>query len=231
MDRKFSHPGIFDRDKAAMTDSMTKAEWELMIKNHDELQRQLEQSMTERSQATREPVQRDYPMEERATPYNRPMVLQDGKASSYTERSTPADPTAAPIATGGSLMLNDRDRSGLNEWFQSSFQNQFKHRTSWFGCDWFPEFFGPMRDRINANFDKAFAAVRKNDEDVVKLRDELRKEIADVEIKLRSEHAAEIIKLKKEFAVKTSKLHKEMALQTGIMRGEVTTLPAIINRG
>src|SRR5882724_230341 len=109
---------------------MTIAEWEAMIALHDAEQSQLQRSMDER------PLQQTkvHTVEEKATPYNRP-IPQGG----WVERSAPTDPTASPIATGGSLLLNDRDRAGLNEWFQSSFQNQFKHRTSWFGTDWFPE--------------------------------------------------------------------------------------------
>lgn len=155
-------------------------------------------------EAVGSPMQKDYPVEDRPTPYNRPMVLRDGKASSYVERST-ADPTAAPIATGGSLTLNASDRAALNEWFQNCFMKQFEFKTSWFRTDWFPEFFAPMRDRINANFDKAFDTINRNFETVQKSNAALRKEITE----LRAEHAAQIIKLKKEFAARVSKVRKE----------------------
>jgi hypothetical protein len=140
---------------------------------------------------------------EKATPFNRPMVLRDGKAT-YVESSAP-DPTASPIATGGTLTLNASDRAALNEWFQNCFLKQFEFKTSWFRNDWFPEFFGPMRDRINRNFDKAFDTIHKTEDDVAKLR----KEITDIELKLRADHAVEIAKLKKEFAAKVLKARKE----------------------
>ena len=156
-------------------------------------------------------------VEERATPWNRPL-LQTG---SYRERSAPVDPTAAPIATGGSLMLNDSDRSGLNEWFHSSFKNQFKYKTSWFGGEWFPEFFAPMRDTINHNFNKAFDTIRKNEEEVVKLR----KEVKDEMTKLRKDNA----KLRIEMAMqkpniatsaeRSSSISKTLAIVDEVLHG------------
>jgi hypothetical protein len=158
-----------------------------------------------------------------ATPYNRP-IPQGG----YTARAT--DPTAAPIATGGSLMLNDADRAALKEWFKDCFKNQFdsNYKATWFG-DWFREFFGPMRDRINANFNKAFDTISQNKEEAVKmrdqLRDELRKEIA-TEIKAAVDLMRKDFnkKMRKEFAAKVK------ARQNDGLRGEVTTLPAFLKR-
>jgi hypothetical protein len=141
-------------------------------------------------------------VEERATPYNRPIPQWETRAST--------DPTASPIATGGSLLLNANDHAALEKWFHASFKKQFEYKASWFSTDWFPAFFAPMRDRINANFDKAFDTIR-----------ELRKVVDDVELK----HAAEIKQLRKEFTAQTNKLRKEMmSLQSSISRGEVRTI-------
>jgi len=124
------------------------------------------------------------------TPYSRPIPQWEMKSSS------PPDPTAGLLATGGFLQLNDRDRAGLNEWFKDSFRNQFQHKVSWFCTDWFPAFFAPIRNRINVKFNEAFDSLHKNDEEIVKLR----KEMTGTEVKLRGEHAAEVVKLHNEIA-------------------------------
>src|SRR6267142_2528900 len=104
----------------------------------------------------------------RATPYNTPIPMHTVQRS-----ATQQDPTATLFASGGSLTLNASDREGLNAWFQNSFKNQFKYQSTWFRAEWFPEFFAPMRDVINANFKKAFAQIGG-------VRDELQKEQKDL---------------------------------------------------
>jgi hypothetical protein len=99
------------------------------------------------------------------TPFNTPRPLWDMK------RSAPVDPTSALLAEGGTLAMNDRDRTALNSWFNTSFQNQFQPST-WFRTTWFPTFFAPIKDRLNANFTKVFDSLKKHADDVVKLRAE-----------------------------------------------------------
>jgi prefoldin subunit 5 len=126
-----------------------------------------------------------------ATPYNRPRPQWEMTRSA----PAPVDPTAGLLAEGGFLTLNDRDRAGLNTWFHNSFQNSVSTKGAWFTADWFPQFFAPIRDRINKNFDRAFGALQKNSEEVTKLRSEHAAEV----VKLRSEHAKEIAGLRKAF--------------------------------
>jgi hypothetical protein len=146
-----------------------------------------------------------------ATPYNRPRPQWDVRSP------VPVDPTSALLAEGGTLTMNDRDRTaladwfqanfdgrfqgGLHKWFQDSFKNQFQFKVSWWTTDWFPKFFGPIRDRINENFDKAFESIRKNDEEVVRLRTEnatLKKEMHDWVNKKDVEFGREVLKLRNE---------------------------------
>jgi hypothetical protein len=146
-----------------------------------------------------------------ATPYNRPRPQWDMKSVVQD------DPTSALLAKGGFLTLNDRDRAalsdwfqanfdgrfqgGLHTWFQNSFKNQFQFKVSWWTTDWFPKFFGPIRDRINENFDKTFESLRKHDEEVVHLRAEnvsLKKEMHDWVNKKDVEFGREVLKLRNE---------------------------------
>jgi hypothetical protein len=146
-----------------------------------------------------------------ATPFNRPRPQWEMKSS------LPVDPTSALLAEGGTLQMNDRDRAaladwfqrnfdgrfqgGLHKWFQDSFKNQFQFKVSWFCTDWFPQFFGPIRDRINENFDKTFESLRKHDEEVVHLRAEnasLKKEMHDWVNKKDVEFGREVLKLRNE---------------------------------
>jgi hypothetical protein len=101
--------------------------------------------------------------EDAATPFNRPIPQWDINKKLV-------DPTAHRLAEGGSLEMNDRDRTALNAWFHDSFKQQFQHASTWFRADWFPAFFAPIRNRINENFDKAFASIRKHEESFVHLR-------------------------------------------------------------
>ncbi|SRR5216683_1474854 len=156
-------------------------------------------------------------IEERATPYNRPIPQHT------IQRSAAQDPTAALLTTGGSLRLNDSDRDGLNEWFKSSFKNQFKYKISWFCHDWFPEFFAPMRDRINANFNKAFDLIRKHDEEVATLRREMKSEANKIRREIESRP---IIELSGEnLAIVRDDLLKILRKDLGIERGEVIDMP------
>jgi hypothetical protein len=158
-----------------------------------------------------------------ATPYNRPRPQWEMKSS------LPVDPTSALLAEGGMLELNDRDRAalsdwfqrnfdgrfqgGLHTWFQNSFKNQFQFKVSWWTTDWFPKFFGPIRDRINQNFDKAFEDLRKHDDEVVKLRAEnatLKKEMHDWVNKKDVEFGREVLKLRND-------IQKDCALQTEVV--------------
>src|SRR5450631_945049 len=149
--------------------------------------------------------------QEVATPFNRPRPQWEMKSS------LPVDPTTALLAEGGTLQMNDRDRAamsdwfqanfdgrfkgGLHKWFQDSFKNQFQYQVSWWTTDWFPKFFAPIRDRINANFDKAFESIREHEEEVVRLRAEnasLKKEMHDWVNKKDVEFGREVLKLRNE---------------------------------
>lgn len=116
-----------------------------------------------------------------ATPYNRPRPQWEMKSSAPVVQ----DPTAALLAEGGFLTLNDRDRAGLNKWFQDSFEGRFEGGVhSWFQ-ESFKNQYRPIRDRINKIADTAFNALRKNEKDITKLR---------------GEHEAEVTKLRGEVA-------------------------------
>jgi hypothetical protein len=121
-----------------------------------------------------------------ATPFNRPRPLWE------INKSASPDPTAALLAEGGSLAMNDRDRAGLNVWFQNSFKN----------------IFAPVRDRINLNFDKAFLLLHAHEDEVVKLRDEnttLRSQNATLRSDMKAEMSQWIETKNKEF---TEQIHK-----------------------
>jgi hypothetical protein len=119
--------------------------------------------------------------EERATPYNRPLPQWQPPA--------PEDPSATRLVEGGALKLNDQDREGLAKWFQASFMNQLSEN-SWFTRDWLPEFMAPLYYTVNANFDKAIDLIDKNNEQFLKLREEVLVEVA----KVRKEIAADVVK-------------------------------------
>jgi hypothetical protein len=161
--------------------------------------------------------------QEVATPFNRPRPQWEMKSS------LPVDPTTALLAEGGTLQMNDRDRAamsdwfqanfdgrfkgGLHKWFQDSFKNQFQYQVSWWTTDWFPKFFAPIRDRINANFDKAFESIREHEEEVVRLRAEnasLKKEMHDWVNKKDVEFGREVLKLRND-------IQKDCALQTEVV--------------
>jgi hypothetical protein len=117
-----------------------------------------------------------------ATPYNRPRPQWEMKS---TVPAVQDDPTAALLAEGGFLTLNDRDRAALNKWFQTSFEGRFEGGVhSWFQ-ESFKNQYRPIRDRINKIADTAFNALRKNEKDITKLR---------------GEHEAEVTKLRSEVA-------------------------------
>jgi hypothetical protein len=116
-----------------------------------------------------------------ATPYNRPRPQWEMKSVPTVQD----DPTSGLLAEGGFLTLNDRDRAGLNKWFQDSFEGRFEGGVhSWFQ-ESFKNQYRPIRDRINKIADTAFNALRKNEKDITKLR---------------GEHAAEVSKLRGEVA-------------------------------
>jgi len=152
------------------------------------------------------------------TPFNTPIPQRQ------INRSAPVDPTAHRLAEGGSLEMNDRDRAGLNSWFHESFQNQFKHASTWFRADWFPAFFAPIRDRINENFDKAFDSIRAHEETVVKLRAEnailradMKKEMAQWADRKNREFSEEVRKLRNENVALRDDIQKNCALQAEII--------------
>jgi dGTP triphosphohydrolase len=118
---------------------------------------------------------------ERATPYNRPMPQWSPPA--------PQDPTAAPLAEGGSLKLNPYDRAALTAWFGESFLHQLRD-DSWFCRDWLPDFMAPIYKTLNANFKELIGRIGKSNEDVLQLREEVLIEVA----KARKEMAADIVK-------------------------------------
>jgi hypothetical protein len=145
------------------------------------------------------------------TPFNTPIPQYQ------INRAAPVDPTSHRLAEGGTLEMNDRDRAALNSWFQDSFKRQFQHASTWFTADWFPKFFGPIRDRINQNFDKAFESIRKHDESVIKLRAEnaiLKADVAKQQAEWvnnkNREFSGEVLKLRNEVAA----FKKELTVQT-----------------
>jgi hypothetical protein len=149
--------------------------------------------------------------EDAPTSFNRPIPQWQ------INRAAPVDPTAHRLAEGGTLEMNDRDRAALNSWFQTSFQAQFKHKVSWFCTDWFPTFFAPIRDRINANFNKAFESIRKHDESFVHLRAQnailkadVKKEMAEFINNKNREFSTEVQKLRSDVAA----FKKELTVQT-----------------
>jgi hypothetical protein len=142
-----------------------------------------------------------------ATPYNRPRPQWEVKSSPVVQN----DPTSGLLAEGGFLTLNDRDRAGLNVWFHNSFKN----------------IFAPLRDRINLNFDKAFDAIHKHQDEVIKLRAEnatlrsenatLKKEVHDWLNKKDVEFSREVLKLRNENIALRNDVQKDCALATEIV--------------
>jgi hypothetical protein len=151
--------------------------------------------------------------EDAPTSFNRPIPQYQ------INRAAPVDPTAHRLAEGGTIELNDRDRTALNEWFHASFQRQFQ-KVSWFVTDFFPQFFAPIRDRINSNFDKAFESIRAHEDTVVKLRAEnatLKKEMHDFLNKKDREFCIEVQKLRAEIVEARHVAQKDCALQTEVV--------------
>jgi len=157
-----------------------------------------------------------------ATPYNRPRPQWEMKSSAPVVQ----DPTAALLAEGGFLTLNDRDRAALNKWFQDNFEGRFEGGPhSWFQ-ESFKNQYRPIRDRINKIADTAFNALRKNEKDITKLRDTHATEVA----KLRGEVAG----LRKAFDVAElylngmteliDKNNKEIAGLRNEMKNEIITM-------
>jgi hypothetical protein len=126
----------------------------------------------------------------RHTPFNTPMP--------QWQPSAPEDPTAIRLVEGGSLKLNDHDRTGLAEWFQQSFRNQFDDN-SWFTRNWFPALMEPIYRAFNANFDELTDLISKSAEEIAEFRLEVLTEVTKTNAEMAKGHA-EIATTNKEMA-------------------------------